>query len=516
MIGESNNEDNIPFRFGRDQMLNVNCPLCGENIWEKHDRGDMRFEDDKQAWWDLNETQKEQMMKEHMDFKHNIIYENVNQDKYFDQHEYDPIMEDGFSYQEQEGSGGYFTCKKCGDIIHYDGWAKDVDDLLYEHLETHGITESLNKDGTGIKRATRGVNPNKAKHSVLRYVYVSKDGCDICKQYDGMSFMIDSPNRPVIPRLESGDGTRPYTHPHCKCKWVNVMSDHESYGKEVKQETVTQTKMWVEKQGIDFDAMTRTQQFVSMIQWMKSKEDAEEYNDKHNKSDGKFAKKDGDTEGWHGEPTKNKNEVMRKLVRKYPTLSSSFVKQQVDRADEIRVGLVKMNDEITNELKKVPNITITNRIKKTSSMVGKLARKPDEYKDVSDLYDVSGVKAMSKDLTGAKSTIDYIRSNYNVVKEKDNIEKDRGGYRSYHAVVEKDGKQTEIQVLTKNQEAWAFWAHEIYKPQTDELEQFVNANREVLNTYSSAMSQYFYEVDLGLESEKPECPPQLEGKLGCI
>jgi hypothetical protein len=87
--------------------------------------------------------------------------------------------------------------------------------------------EKLNKDGTGVKRATRGVDPKKTKAEVLQFVYVSKSECEICRQYDGMVFATDSPNRPIIPRLESQGkkGTRPYTHPNCRCKWVRPFSD---------------------------------------------------------------------------------------------------------------------------------------------------------------------------------------------------------------------------------------------------------------------------------------------------
>ena len=87
--------------------------------------------------------------------------------------------------------------------------------------------EKLNKDGTGVRRATRGLNPKKTKAKVLQFVYVSKSECEICRQYDGMAFATDSPNRPIIPRLESQGkkGTRPYTHPNCKCKWVRPFSD---------------------------------------------------------------------------------------------------------------------------------------------------------------------------------------------------------------------------------------------------------------------------------------------------
>ena len=87
--------------------------------------------------------------------------------------------------------------------------------------------EKLNKDGTGVRRATRGLNPKKTKAKSLTFVYVSKSECDICRQYDGKTFATDSPDRPIIPRLESQGkkGTRPYTHPNCKCKWVKPFSD---------------------------------------------------------------------------------------------------------------------------------------------------------------------------------------------------------------------------------------------------------------------------------------------------
>jgi hypothetical protein len=116
------------------------------------------------------------------------------------------------------------------------GTTRDNDD--YEKINYHSNSkfnaphrtiyeEKLNKDGTGVRRATRGLNPKKTKAKVLQFVYVSKSECEICRQYDGMAFATDSPNRPIIPRLESQGkrGSRPYTHPNCKCKWVRPFSD---------------------------------------------------------------------------------------------------------------------------------------------------------------------------------------------------------------------------------------------------------------------------------------------------
>ena len=135
--------------------------------------------------------------------------------------------------------------------------------------------EKLNKDGTGIKRATRGVNPNRTPHLNLVFVYVSKSDCDICKPYDGMMFPVNSKERPIIPRLESQGkrGKRPYTHPHCRCKWVAPeisdddwdLDDLDLIGlKGSAKESYSQTKKDIiniaKKQNKNFDKLNKSQQ----------------------------------------------------------------------------------------------------------------------------------------------------------------------------------------------------------------------------------------------------------------
>ena len=101
-----------------------------------------------------------------------------------------------------------------------------VDDNTIKSLITKlGGEEKLNKDGTGTANARRGIDPNNKKHVVMKFDYVSQSGCDICAYYDGMTFGRDSPNRPVIPRLEKGDGERPYTHPNCYSNDTEVYTD---------------------------------------------------------------------------------------------------------------------------------------------------------------------------------------------------------------------------------------------------------------------------------------------------
>jgi len=95
------------------------------------------------------------------------------------------------------------------------------------------LGESLNKDGTGLAKAVRGLDPTKTKRKWLRFVYVSKSDCAICKEFDGKIYHIDDENRPCIPRLEEWDGAHPITHPNCKCKWVRTFSD-EDFGDQKK------------------------------------------------------------------------------------------------------------------------------------------------------------------------------------------------------------------------------------------------------------------------------------------
>lgn len=123
--------------------------------------------------------------------------------------------------------------------------------------------EKLNKDGTGVARATRGVNPNKAKHKVLRFEYVSNSDCPICKEFDGKTYSIDSDERPIIPRLESqgGKGGRPYTHPNCKCVWRNVFQEA------VTAKDYDRASKWY---GKGFEELTQMEKKMAIIDMLKS------------------------------------------------------------------------------------------------------------------------------------------------------------------------------------------------------------------------------------------------------
>lgn len=196
----------------------------------------------------------------------------------------------------------------------------------------------------------------------------------------------------------------------------------------------------------------------------------------------------------------------------------AFIYEQIGKSDKLRKDAVKVNKNIQSELRKNnKGVKISGRIKESDSMVGKLARQPENFKDVSDLHDISGVRATAHTIKDVQDTMDFVRNNYNVVEEKNNIDQDRGGYRSYHAIIEKDGIKSEIQVRTDNQDKWANYTHDnFYKPANAQQADFFDRHKERINDYTLDMSNYFYKKDMGKNIKKPDCPPMITVVVGCL
>lgn len=191
----------------------------------------------------------------------------------------------------------------------------------------------------------------------------------------------------------------------------------------------------------------------------------------------------------------------------------------MDKSYALRRNAKSSNHAIIEELRKNnPSVRVKGRVKEADSMVGKVARQPEKYKDVGELNDVSGVRATAKDIRGVQDTIDYVRNTYDVISEKNNIDEDRGGYRSYHAIVKKNGVMSEIQIRTERQDTWANWTHDnFYKPSNQSKMDFLNSNIAEINKYSLGMSDYFYKKDTGdVKASKPECPPSISQVVGCL
>jgi ppGpp synthetase/RelA/SpoT-type nucleotidyltranferase len=231
-------------------------------------------------------------------------------------------------------------------------------------------------------------------------------------------------------------------------------------------------------------------------------------------NDGKFS-----TKGGGGGSSVDYDTISQKVTSKYPQLDKQFVDEQIQESVGLRETATVSNKEMQDNLNKnLEGVVISGRVKEIDSMVGKLARKPELYATVNDLNDVSGVRVMADDLTGVFKSLEYIKDNYNVVEEKNNIDVDRDGYRSYHAIIDDgSGILSEIQIRTKNEDTWANYVHDrIYKPTDKKLKNYVDKNKEMITNYVLDMSEYFHNLDMGMFDERPDCPEKIEVVMGCM
>jgi ppGpp synthetase/RelA/SpoT-type nucleotidyltranferase len=229
-------------------------------------------------------------------------------------------------------------------------------------------------------------------------------------------------------------------------------------------------------------------------------------------NDGKFTSKGGSGS------SKNYDSISQKVTNKYPQLDKQFVDEQIQESVGLREKAKISNNEMQRNLSKnLNNVIVSGRVKAIDSMVGKLARKPELYATVSDLNDVSGVRVMTENIDGVFNSLQYIKDNYRVIEEKNNIDVDRDGYRSYHAIIDDNGVKSEIQIRTKSQDVWANYVHDrIYKPKNNKLRKYVNNNKEAITGYIMQMSEYFHNKDSGINEPRPECPQEIQNELGCM
>lgn len=229
--------------------------------------------------------------------------------------------------------------------------------------------------------------------------------------------------------------------------------------------------------------------------------------------DGKFATKGG------GGSSVDSDTISKKVTGKYPQLDKNFVDEQIQESIGLRETATVSNKQMQKNLNKnLRGVVVSGRVKEIDSMVGKLARQPENFKTVGDLHDISGVRIMADNLDGVFTSLEFVKNNYNVVEEKNNIDVDRDGYRSYHAIIDDgSGILSEIQIRTKSQDKWANYVHNtIYKPKNKKLKNYVNKNKEMITSYVLDMSEYFHNIDKGMDDKRPDCPEDIEIVMGCM
>lgn len=165
---------------------------------------------------------------------------------------------------------------------------------------------------------------------------------------------------------------------------------------------------------------------------------------------------------------------------------------------------------------------ILGRIKDPASALGKLVRKPAQYKTARDLKDGSGFRVICASITDLHTTVAAIKAQYETSPEdeEDYITrpKPKDGYRSYHLIIKDvDGHFKEVQVRTPNEDVWANWCHDVYKPQTLQQRSLLKKLADEITAYCKAMSDYYYAKDSGVPPPPPPtCLPAIAAVFGCL
>jgi ppGpp synthetase/RelA/SpoT-type nucleotidyltranferase len=164
-----------------------------------------------------------------------------------------------------------------------------------------------------------------------------------------------------------------------------------------------------------------------------------------------------------------------------------------------------------------PGASVKGRVKDLESAVGKIARKP-KYGTATKLQDVTGTRVIMDTIDEVKATVNKIKAKYDIVEEDDYISEALNGYRSHHLIAkDENGLEFEIQVRTKNQNTWADWAHDMYKPVNPAQEKAMAESSEEINDFKMRMSAFFYAKDdpKAPSVAKPKCPESVKVSFGC-
>lgn len=198
--------------------------------------------------------------------------------------------------------------------------------------------------------------------------------------------------------------------------------------------------------------------------------------------------------------------------------------EKIREASQQSYDAIPVADRMSKDIKKnIGNDTVVeSRVKGPVSSVVKTMKKPDSYPTVKALKDVIGLKVVTPSQEKQRDTVNLLSTKYNPL-EVDDFTKDGrpDGYRAIHMTVQdKDsGLMSEIQVKTQNQDRWAIWAHpSLHKNEElpPDFRATIEKNRDGVNAYGRAMSNYFHDIDSGIKAEKPKCPEYIARTVGCL
>lgn len=187
-----------------------------------------------------------------------------------------------------------------------------------------------------------------------------------------------------------------------------------------------------------------------------------------------------------------------------------------------RAKAFKRVDGLVSDLKSLapPGAKVTGRVKEMESIIGKLILKPKEYKRPADLTDITGARIVAASIDDVYDAVKAISKRFEILENEDSIVKPKGAYRSVHLVIkDDDGEKKEVQVRTENQDTFANWSHDVYKPLKRKHKIALNKDKARIERFAKRMSNFFYAQDMGRNPpppRRPNCPKVVEKAFGCI
>lgn len=153
-------------------------------------------------------------------------------------------------------------------------------------------------------------------------------------------------------------------------------------------------------------------------------------------------------------------------------------------AANLRYHVDQANGRIAGKLE------VTQRLKRTPTLIGKLGRHPGT---VTQMHDIGGVRAAVPTLPQIYTVRRRLLKSWTIVRERDYIENPKeDGYRALHLVVLRKGFAIEVQIRTAMQNFWANMVEEISRDlRTDyKFGDGDDGTRELLTSVSEVIAAF--------------------------
>lgn len=175
-------------------------------------------------------------------------------------------------------------------------------------------------------------------------------------------------------------------------------------------------------------------------------------------------------------------------------MSNEEIKKEYSRDKSIYISLEQISNGLLSTLITNNDLdihSITSRVKTEKSLKGKISRQDKNYKSLSDLTDIVGIRITTYfqddvDKISAIIENEFVVDDENSIDKRKAIEPDRFGYMSLHLVVQHskarinlpeyskfDGIKFEIQIRTILQHAWAEIEHDIGYKSSSQVPQYL-------------------------------------------